>query len=129
MHAGLRATSTVQCVLMYFLVNQKSNCTIMDRNQQISRCKIKKVPQYSAYCCNYKFLQHGTEASTGCTGQNQVSLASSCAFSGVFFCSAHRFAFFSVVLLNGCGVYRRSRKLQLANIQRSLKAAATSHNE
>jgi hypothetical protein len=45
-------------------MNKKSNITIMDRNQQISHMKIKKVPQYSAYCRNHMFLQHGVESST-----------------------------------------------------------------
>jgi hypothetical protein len=50
-------------------MNQKSNITIMNRNRQISHVKIKKVPQYSVYGRNYKFLQYGAVVRTGCTGQ------------------------------------------------------------
>ena len=61
----LRATCSVQSVLMVFFTNQKSNFTIMNHNHQISLLKIKKVPAYRVYLPNYMFLQSQAKPSTG----------------------------------------------------------------
>jgi len=62
--------SMIQGVLMNFCTNQKPFFTFMNRNQQISPMKIKKVPLYRVYSLNYLFLQFRAKWRTGCIEDN-----------------------------------------------------------